>query len=85
MRRWWRRLFPAPPPPSVYLFRHLRGEGAGYDLDDLMTRHEGDPAYQDVIDTVLEMMLEHRDQALDRSAARSALQGLAMRLASQGR
>ena len=59
--------------------------GNGYELDDLIARHGGDPAYQDVIDVVVELMLRHDDQGLIKPPARSELRGLAMRLASQGR
>ena len=85
MRRWWRWLFPAPPKPSTYLFRHLNNVGKRYELDDLISRHEGDMAYQDVIDVVVELMLQHGDQGLTNPPARSELRALAMRLASQGR
>jgi hypothetical protein len=84
MRRWWRKWFPAPPP-SAYLFRHLDNEDGGFALDDLTSGHEGDPAYQDVIDEVLDMMERRGDQALAGPAARTDLRRLAMRLASQGR
>ena len=83
--RWWRWLFPGPPKPSAYLFRHLAAAGDGYELDALIARHEGVPAYQDVIEAVLELMLRHGDQGLEKASARSELRQLAMRLASQGR
>ena len=84
MRRWWRRLF-AAPPPSSYLFRHLNGAGGGFSLDDLVTGRAGDPAYQDVIDAIMLMIARHGDPALASPAARTELRRLAMNLATQGR
>ena len=37
--------------PSEYLRRHLAG--GGYDLDDLVSWHDRDPDYEDVIKEVL--------------------------------
>jgi hypothetical protein len=71
--------------PSEYLRKHLDGGGNGFELDDLISRHAGEAAYEDVIDEVYALMVRHHDQALTAPSARAELLRLADRLANEGR
>jgi len=41
--------------PSQYIRTHLSGAGNGYELDDLLSWHDRDPEWQDVIERLLEI------------------------------
>ena len=73
--------------PSEYLRGHL--SGGGYDLDDLVHAHEGDPAYEDVIEEVLAISKRFSSAnypiGIGNAASDGDLRTLAERLESEGR
>ena len=73
--------------PSDYLRGHLAG--GGYDLDDLVHVHDGDPAYDDVIEEVLAIAKRFSSAEYPIGIADPAsdddLRALAERLESEGR
>lgn len=73
------------PKPSSYLRRFLEGSGNGFELDDLISRHDGDPVFDDVIELIGAMMRRHNAQSLDADAAVAELRVLADRLEQEGR
>ena len=73
--------------PSEYIRRHLAG--GGYDLDDLVSWHDGDPAYEDVIVEVLAISRRHSTAdfpiGIGNPASSDDLAALAARLEAAGR
>ena len=70
---------------SSYLRRHLDGTGNGFDLDDLISGHTGDPLYDEAIEAVSSLMLVHQDQGLASAEARTELEALAVKLEQEGK
>ena len=79
---FWRK-----PKPSEYLRRSLAGRG--FALDDLVSRHARDPAYQDAIDAVLEISDKYSSAeypiGIGNPASEGDIQRLAEKLEAEGR
>jgi hypothetical protein len=74
------------PKPSEYLRRSLAGRG--FALDDLVSRHAGDPKYEDVIQEVLALSDKYKTAefpiGISNPAVESELETLASKLEAEG-
>jgi len=75
------------PKPSEYLRRSLAG--GGFALDDLVSRHAGDPKYEDVIQQILALSDKHAAPeypvGISNPAVKPELEALASKLEAEGR
>jgi hypothetical protein len=86
MWRWLSSLIKDRTKPSEYIRRHLDGTGSGFELDDLTSWHDRDPAWQDVIDRLMEINRRHGSPlGVYKDEARQELLQLAVELEAQGR
>jgi len=76
--------------PSEYIRRHLSGTGTGFELDDMLSRHDRAPEWQDVLRRVHEINRHHilsgePPLGVYKDEARADLERLAEELERQGR
>ena len=73
--------------PSEYLRRHLAG--GGYDLDDLVSWHDKDPKYEEVIQEVLgisnRFSTSEHPIGISNPESSAELEALAEKLEAEGR
>ena len=86
MWRWLSSLLRDRTKPSEYIRRHLAHSGNGFELDDLVSWHDRDPEWQDVIDRLMEINRRHGfPLGAYKEEAQDELRQLAEELAAQGR
>jgi hypothetical protein len=76
--------------PSEYIRRHLSGIGTGFELDDMLSLHDRDPAWQDVLRRVHDINRDHilpgqPPLGVYKDEARADLERFAEELELQGR
>ena len=75
------------PKPSEYLRRSIAGHG--FALDDVVSRHAGDPKYEDVIQEVLQISDKFRRPdypiGIGNPASKQDIELLAEKLEAEGR
>ena len=89
MRKWLSGLSKDKRMPSEYIRLHVSRKGNGFALDDLVSWHDRDPEWQDVIRDVLAISDQFSTSefpiGISNPASDGALERLAERLEAEGR